>query len=322
MAASINKRRKKNNGSPNVAVGAVDLSAGIMGTMLRLAMPVFAEQLLHMLVGFSDTWLVGHYLPEPKYLAAVNSTCYLMWMLTELFVVVAIGSTALTARFVGAKNWEDAQRVMNQSLLVGGVLAVGFTLLAMPARHAFVGMLSLEGESATLAVNYLGWVIPTLPFIMLEAVGVACLRGVGDTRSGMLAMILVNVVNISVSWGLVLGWGPLPAYGWDGVALGTAAGHVVGGLLIFTFLMRGRSGLSLQRSQLRPQADLIRRILRVGIPGGLDVMAVLLCQLWFLKIVNQLGELPAAAHGVAIRVESLAFLPGSAFQVAAATLAI
>ena len=72
---------------------------------------------------------------------------------------------------------------------------------------------------------------------------------------------------------------------------------------------------------LWPDLRLIRRILRIGVPGGIDIMSVIGCQLIFVGLINRLGELAAAAHGVAIRIESLAYLPGTAFQVAAATLA-
>ncbi len=69
------------------------------------------------------------------------------------------------------------------------------------------------------------------------------------------------------------------------------------------------------------RSPLARRIARVGLPGGVDVLSVIGCQLVFLSLVNGLGTLSVAAHGVAIRLESLAYLPGSAFEVAAGTLA-
>src|SRR5690349_1478093 len=64
----------------------------------------------------------------------------------------------------------------------------------------------------------------------------------------------------------------------------------------------------------------MRRILRIGIPGGTDVMSIVICQFMFISIVDRLGTVAVAAHGVAIRLESLAYLPGYAFQVASATL--
>ncbi len=65
----------------------------------------------------------------------------------------------------------------------------------------------------------------------------------------------------------------------------------------------------------------MRRVLRIGVPGGADVATIVFCQMWYLALVNGLGSLAAAAHGVAIRIESIAYLPGTAFQVAAGTLA-
>src|SRR5690606_11408082 len=85
-------------------------------------------------------------------------------------------------------------------------------------------------------------------------------------------------------------------------------------------LSKGRAGLQLSQPAFRTDMDLIRRLLRIGIPGGTDILSIVLCQLWFVRIVNELGMLAAAGHGVAIRIESLAYLPGAAFQVAAATL--
>jgi Na+-driven multidrug efflux pump len=72
---------------------------------------------------------------------------------------------------------------------------------------------------------------------------------------------------------------------------------------------------------MRPDFDLIRRILRIGIPGGIDMILVNICQMIFLRIVLSLGDAAAAAHGVAIQVEALGYMPGGAFQVSAATMA-
>ncbi len=149
----------------------------------------------------------------------------------------------MTARFVGGGDWPMANRVTNQSFVLGGVLAIAFTTGAVLASDRFAGMLQLEGETAALATRYLSIILPMLPFMMLEAVGIGCLRAAGDMVTGLVTMILVNVVNVGVSWSLVAGFGPLPALGWDGLAIGTACGHALGGLIPFALLLRGRAGL-------------------------------------------------------------------------------
>jgi putative MATE family efflux protein len=298
----------------------VSKSSGTLRPLVRLVWPVLAEQLLVMLVGFSDTLLAGQYL-LPQHLAAMTVINYTLWMLTNLFSFVSIGAVAMTARFVGAQDWRQANRVVNQSFVLGAILATIFTACGWLWGDRLAPALQLEGEPAVFASRYIHFLVPMMPLMMCEAVGIGCLRGAGDMVTGLLAMTAVNAINVTVSWSLLLGAGPLPELGWDGLAIGTACGHAAGGLIPLAVLLRGRAGLRIRGRMLRPDAGLMRRILRIGVPGGLDTMSIVLCQLVFLSIIDHLGTVAAAAHGVAIRVESLAYLPGYAFQLAAATLA-
>jgi len=288
--------------------------------MLRLAAPVLAEQLLLMLVGFSDTVLTGHYLEKP-HLAAMNLMAYALWMIYGLFSLVAIGATAMVARFVGAGRLGAARRVTNQSLLIGALVAAVVTVLFALSCPRIGSLMQLEESAALLASQYLGYIVPVIPLIMCQTIGIACLRGAGDMVSGLIVMAILNAVNVGISWLLVLGPGPVPKLGWEGIAIGTMCGHIVGGTLVLLLLCCGRAGLRLHRRWMKPRPDLIRRILWIGLPGGLDTLAIIGCHLWFVAVINQLGDLAAAAHGIAIRIESIAFLSGAAFQVAATTLA-
>ena len=288
--------------------------------MLRLAFPVLIEQLLATLVWFSDRLLTGHYLGTP-HLAAITLMAYVLWALWGMFSLVGIGATALVARFVGAGDREAACRVTNQAFIVGTVVAVIVVALLVLLGERLIFFLQLRGEAADLATIYLRIMLPVVPLIMVQTVGIACLRGAGDMVSGLVIMAIVNLVNVAVSWSLVLGLGPLPELGWRGIAIGTLSGFIVGGVLVVGLLIRGRWGLQLRWQRLRPDGHMIRRLLRVGLPGGADTMSIIGCQLWFIAIINQLGDVATAAHGVAICVESAAFLPGAAFQMAATTLA-
>ena len=288
--------------------------------MLRLAWPVLVEQLLVMMVGLVDLWLTGNYL-EQRHLAAIGLMSYVLWLIPSIFGIVAIGATALTARFVGARDHGSAKRVTNQAVVAGAVLAALVTVVLALFKSQFVSLTQLKPDAAPLAVEYLTIIVPIIPAIMIQVVGIACLRGAGDTFSGFVAMSVVNVINIAVGASLVVGIGPFPQLGWKGLAIGTACGYAVGGTIVLALLLAGRCGLRLERRLLRVDFQWIRRLLRVGVPGGVDQTAVVFCHLWFLSIINSLGTNAAAAHGLGVRIESLAYLPGTAFQVAAATLA-
>lgn len=294
---------------------------GTLRPMLWLTLPVLVEQMLHLLVGFVDLWLTGNFLPGEAYVAAMTLMIYALWLIGNVFGFVALGSTAMIARFVGARNRDLANQVMNQSITSGLVWAGLLMAAALPAVAHFPRIMGLEGTAAAAAQRYLTIELCVLPAIMIERVAVACLRGAGDMVSGLVTMAIVNAVNMVTSYALCRGVGPLPELGWTGIALGTAIGHLCGATILVALLACGRAGFHLRLAAMRPDLDLIRRILRIGVPGGIDVLLVSICHLIYLRIVLSLGDLAAAAHGVAIQVEALGYMPGGAFQISAATMA-
>lgn len=294
---------------------------GTVRPLLRLVAPVLLEQVLALSVGFVDKWLAGNLFSDAEPLAAVGLVAYSLAFLPVLFVMPAAAATALVARHVGAGDWAAARRATAQSLLMATVLTVVSLAVAATCGQHIVRALGLPAGSARLAADYLAIVVPALPAMMLIHVGVAALRGAGDMVAGLLVMSVVNLVNAGASYALATGLLGLPQLGWEGLAWGTAVGYGCGAACV---LILGRSRDARMRPRAadwRPQRDWARRIVRVGLPAGTDAAANAACHMAFLAIVNRLGNLDAAAHAVAITIESLAFLPGSAFQVAAATLA-
>jgi Na+-driven multidrug efflux pump len=254
------------------------------------------------------------------YQAAQTTAIYLSWMISSYTVLVSVGSTALVARFIGAGDRPSANRVTNQSILLAVTLGLAGTLLGLAGLHKFVGLLQLRGNAEVFAAEYLRPLILLLVFQIVEAAGIACLVGAGDTRLGFWVLGSVAVLNLPLAWGLFLGWGPLPELRFVGIAWGTAIAHTLGGLAVLAVLLRGRAGLGLQWRELRPDWGLIRRLLRISVPAGVDSLTLMLGHLWFLSIVNRLGDTASSAHGIALGWESLSFLSGAAFGTAAMTL--
>jgi putative MATE family efflux protein len=291
--------------------------------MLALAMPVLAEESLNLLVGYTDWFLAGRFLPGEAPKAAMGLVAYVLWMLPSLFSVVSIGALAIVARLVGAGQQQEAARVARQSLLVGGVAATVGMIATITCASTFVAAMQLRGEAAELAARYIRILTIGIPFVMIEQVGTACLRGAGDTVSGLVARVVVNIVNAVVSTGLVTGLGVFPHIGWTGLAIGATSGHCVGGMIILFCLVRQKGVLSVRDASRAWSVDglAVKRILRIGIPGGIDIWAVLACHLTYAAIINSLGTLAQAAHGLGLQIEAMSYLPGSAFSVAAATIA-
>jgi putative MATE family efflux protein len=292
---------------------------GILGRVLGLAGPVVVEQSLLYLVGLSDTLVAGRFLAE-DHLAGVTVASYLLWVVGSLLTIVSVGATALVARLIGAGDRREAARITQQAVFLGLALGTIILILGGLAAPGIVRAMNLEGLPAESAALFLRIVLLVAPLLACTTAGVACLRGAGDTRAGMWVMILVNLVNVTLTWGLVRGIGPLPELGFAGIATGTAIAEAVGGLVVLAILARRRSGLALTWRGLIPRRDRIVRSLRISVPAAGESLTNSACQLWFLSLINRLGPTATAAHGVAIRCEALGFLTVTACAVAASTL--
>jgi MATE family multidrug resistance protein len=292
--------------------------AAIRQDVLRLALPAMGEQLLSMMVGIVDTYLVGHL--GAASLAAVGLANQWVFMATMLFGAIATGATALIARFVGAREKTQANEVLRQSMMLGVIIGIIATTLGVTLAEPAVRLLGAEEEVVILSTSYLRVVASIFFFSTLMFIGNASLRGAGDTRTPLFVMLVVNVVNIAVAWTAINGPFGLPKMGVVGSAMGAATGRTIGGLLVIGLLLKGRSGIRLELAGMRPDAALIRRILRVGLPTGVEQLFFRSGHMVFARILAELGTVSYAANQVAMNGWSLSFMPGFGFALAATTL--
>jgi putative MATE family efflux protein len=305
--------------------GGLDTTRPAWQLVLRLTWPVLTQQLLILAVSLSDRLLAGRFqnLDAPDQLAtqaAQTTANYLGWFLSSCTILVTVGGTALVAHFVGAGDRRNALRATHQALLLAGALGLAGTLAGLLGLPALVRGLQLKGPAAEFAVAYLQPLFALLVFQVVEAAGVACLAGAGDTLTGLCVLGGVAVLNVPLAWGIFHGIGPIPGMGFTGIALGTALSHVLGATAVLAVLARGRFGLQLRWRLLRPQPAPLRRLLRISVPATADSLSLAIGQLWFLSIVNGLGDAAEAAHGIALGWEALGYLSGGAFGTAAMTL--
>ncbi len=313
--------------SPDPVSPTAFVSIANRGTVRRavfvLAMPVLGEELLNSFVGIFDIWLAGRISVAAT--AAIGLGAYVEWLISMLFMLVGIGTTALVARFTGAVQRERANHYANQSM----VLAVGMGFAAFAFIYWIAPWLgrvqNMSGETLDIIVRYLRIDATGFVFTSLTLIGAAALRGVGDMRTPLKILTVVNIVNMTVSYALVFGTGPLPALGTDGVAIGTVAGRFVGGVLTLLVLAHGRSDLRLTPAELRPRIESTRRILRIGLPAALDGATMWTGHFIFLIIIANLGDqqiapIYYAAHIIGVRIEAFTYLPASAWSKATATV--
>ena len=288
-----------------------------------LAVWPFFELLLNSLVGVVDTALAGRI--DAASLDAIGAGAYVQWLLGMLHMTVGIGAAALIARAIGADRPREANAGLGQALFLAAVWGV-ITAAAIAAAAPWIASIfQLPPRSHELAVIYLRWVSVGAAVGAVMIVGNACLRAAGDTRTPFLTMIVVNVVNVGASVLFTFGPAPFGGRGVAGIAMGTAVAWVVGSVIVVAVLYSGKMPVTFTLPQLRPRWALNRRIIRVGLPSLIESSGMWIGNAIIGGFVGILAARQAVdglmgAHIIAIRVESVSFLPGVAVGTAAATL--
>ncbi len=291
----------------------------------QLAWPSVLTMLLQTVNGLLDTLFVGHLPNAAQALAATGVGGQMIFLLISLAMGVSVGTTALVARFTGAKNHQEAVRAASQSitlsLVVGSVCFVVFYV----GRGTVVGWMlgSPSSDTAQLCSRFLGVaLLATVPNFLLNVL-VSAFRGLGDTRTPMLIQAVMIATHISCNWLLIYGHLGFPKLGVQGAGTALAASIFVGtALYLFALARYSPLGEALRLHHLRPELTWFRRILRIGIPASVQAVVRTLGMMSFTGLLAHTVEKAAAvaAMNIGIRAEAIAFMPGFGYSVAAAAL--
>jgi putative MATE family efflux protein len=250
---------------------------------------------------------------------------YVGWFLNILQGAVAVGVMALVSRATGARDPMLARRGMCQGLWLGVVAGLASLLLLKLGYHSLIRLMDMSPQASSYAGEYLSILALSAPFSGAMMALNAALRGSGDTRTPFLSMIVVNVVNVALSVLFVFGPEPFGGHGIAGIAWGTVCGWV-SGLTSVTMVLwlrkgGGETALRWSREALRFHRETMTRIVRVGIPQSMEVAGMWMIHYFGIQTISQLPMHGAlGAHMIAIRVESMSFMPGFAIATAAAAL--
>ncbi len=300
---------------PASAAGKTKMSQ----TVWRLAWPVIVEMMLLTFVGIVDMAMVGQL--GPSSIAAVGLGMQIVMLATSAFAAIRTGTTALIARHIGAEDSEGAHLIARQSVTMTALLTGStFVLFYVFARQGLV-LLGAEPEVVNLGISYVRWRSFGLIFSLTTMIFTSMLRGCGDTKTPMYVNIVVNIINPILNYIFIFGHLGMPRMGVAGAAIATAIAQIIGCVLIVRVITTGNKKIKLSvTDNYKLRKKPVKRILNIGIPAMIEAVFMRFAQIAFTMILTSLGTATYAAHQIAIRAESLSFMPGWGFGVAATTL--
>ncbi len=285
--------------------------------LITLAAPLIAGNILQTVYNLADMFWVGRL--GANAVAAVSIIFPTEWLLISMAMGVTIAGAALVSQWTGAGQPEEANRAAGQTLALSFVIAVALAALAYSGRFLLLRFLGASGPLFEPTLAYVSVIFWAVPFTFLFLAYRSVMQGAGDTVRPMYLVIFSNLLNIVLDPLLIFGVGPFPALGVAGAAWATLTSRAVAAVIGTFLLFHGGMAIRLRPAHLLPHGPTIRRLLSVGIPGGVDGAARSFSAVAMIAIVTRFGPVATAAYGIGVRVMSLVWTISGAMGQAVAT---
>ena len=297
---------------------AIDMLSGSMWDKILLyALPVAATGILGQLFNASDVAIVGNFASTDRVaaVAAVGANGPVIGLVLNLFIGIALGANVVTANAIGRGDRETVSRAVHTSIVasvLGGfiVMLIG-QLLAKPVLL----MLNVPDDVFPLAMTYMRIYLLGLPVIFLYNFESAIFRSVGDTKTPLIALAVSGILNVllNVFFVTVLDMTV------DGVAVATVIANLVSSLILGRKLLKSELSIHIDFKALRIDWKILWRILKIGLPAGIQSAVFSLSNIIISSAVNSLGKVTMAASSAGFNVEIMAYYILNSFGQACTT---
>ncbi len=236
-------------------------------------------------------------------MAAVGANSAIIGLIVNLFIGIALGANVVIAHAIGHGDQDTVEKAVHTSVLVsllGGAAVAGIgELLAAP----LLGLLNVPEEVLPLALLYLRIYLAGMPVILLYNFEAAVFRSVGETRIPLIALATSGILNVALNLFFVAVLGMTV----NGVAIATVISNAVSAALLFRRLCRSTGAIRLDPRRLRLDGPTLRRILRIGLPAGIQSAVFALSNIVIQSAINSLGTVVMAASSAAFNIEVITY---------------
>lgn len=293
-------------------------SKQVYKTTLNLAWPSVIERLLVSFVSALDTIMVG--VLGASAIAAVGLTQQPTFILLAVIFSLNIGVTAIVARRFGEENYENANTILRQSIVLITALSVILSCIFYVFAEPILAWMGAEPDVLPLSIDYFKIVLIGMPFNALSLNMNAAQRGAGNTKIAMRANISANLVNLTINFLLINGNFGFPALGVKGAAIGTLLGYMVAFSIALHGLLRSTSKLQLDlKSSWKLDKETISSILGISSSAMVEQLCMRLGFLMYVKMITNLGTIAYATHQACTSILNMTFSLGDGLSMAASS---
>jgi putative MATE family efflux protein len=296
---------------------SIDMTRGpIVGPLIRFILPLVGSSIFQQLYNTVDFLFVGNFLNKTA-AAAVGASATLITCTIGLFSGISVGTSVVASQAIGAGERDKAEKALHSSVtfgLLGGLLLMTLGILLAPA---LLRLLRTPENVIPQAVTYIRIYLLSIPMLIFYNMVSGGMRAYGDSRSPFLVMVVCGLLNVLLD-ALFIVWIPL---GVAGVAIATAITQTLSALLVAFLASRKGNVLRLSARKLGIDLRVLGKVLRIGLPTGIQTVIITFSNVMVQYYINDFGETAVAAFATYYKVENFIYLPIMAFGQASTTFA-
>ena len=282
----------------------------------KLIVPLVFEQALAITVGMADTMMVSSV--GEAAVSGVSLVDMINLLIFSVLSALATGGAVVTSQNIGARKKEEACRSAKQLLYT--VIAVSFVIAAavILAKKPLLRLLfgSIENDVMENAIIYLLISAVSFPFLAVYNACAALFRSMGNAQITLKVSILINIINVVGNAVCIFGL----HMGVAGVAVPSLISRAVGGIVLYILLKNPDNMVHFVKEKFRVEWDVIKKILYIGIPSGIENGIFQLGRVLVVSIISGFGTVQIAANGVANNLDSMGCIVGQAVSLAMITV--
>lgn len=283
----------------------------------KLIYPLIIEQVLAITVGIVDTVMIS-YAGEAA-MSGVSLVDMINNLLINIFAAIATGGAVVISQYFGSNDKIRASKAATQLITVAAFMAFGLMAAAMCGNKAILRLLfgSIEADVMENASIYFLISALSYPFLAIYNASAAIFRSMGNSKISMRISIGMNLFNAAGNAALIFGF----SLGAAGAASSTLAARMLGAVVLLTLAMRKENPVSVNcRELLHWERNMVRRILHIAIPSGVENGIFQLGRVLVVSIIALFGTTQIAANAVANTLDSCGCIAGQAMNLAMITV--
>lgn len=294
----------------------IDMTHGsLWDKILLIALPLAASGILQQLFNAADVAVVGQFVGKEA-MAAVGANAPVVNILITMFTGISLGANVVISRYTGRKDKENAENAAHTAILVAVISGFFILVLGQCIARMILEMMSVPSDCLDMAVLYLRVYLCGMPVIFLYNFEAAIFQSQGDTKTPLMCLIISGIVNVILNLFFVIVIGMTV----NGVALATVISNGISSLLLFIFLLKGKTPLTIEKQRFRIHADLLKEMLQIGSPAGLQGMVFSISNILIQSAVNSLGTDVVAGSSAAGNLEIIGYFVVNSFSQACTTI--